>query len=119
MLNSTLTLALIVTLLGMTASFRTAFLLRLLFSLPLLCSGVPTENGLSVGRHDKSLPTRFGSQGVNMWKLHKAQRTHPLVISGDGEQRVLGDEKGFPKAQYFEQPLDHFDKNVNKTFGQR
>ncbi|CAE6415647.1 unnamed protein product [Rhizoctonia solani] len=25
----------------------------------------------------------------------------------------------FPKAHYFEQPLDHFDKSVNRTFGQR
>ncbi|CAE6425463.1 unnamed protein product [Rhizoctonia solani] len=45
--------------------------------------------------------------------------------SGDLENQQItftstrGGGNKFPKAQYFEQPLDHFDKSVNRTFGQR
>ncbi|CCO28924.1 putative MFS-type transporter C1683,03c [Rhizoctonia solani AG-1 IB] len=56
----------------------------------------------------------------------RSQVTANKVQSGgdrENHQFVLSDASGgkdkFPKAQYFKQPLDHFDKSVNNTFGQR
>jgi hypothetical protein len=81
----------------------------LVFSLSL-CSGILADRPL-----DNRLVSGFGSQGVNLWKLYNKRAGNGY----DGEQRVLGSNARDPPAHYFEQPLDHFDKTVNKTFGQR
>ncbi|CAE6410327.1 unnamed protein product [Rhizoctonia solani] len=103
-------------------------ILLILFSAPLLCSAAPSPKNTpsaSVGGRRARLHTRFGSQGVNLWKLHSQLMGDKVQVGGDREdqQFVLSDASGgkdkFPKAQYFEQPLDHFDKSVNSTFGQR
>lgn len=52
-----------------------------------------------------------------MWNL--AKRNNVNMERLNGEQRVLGGDEPKPKEYYFEQPLDHFDKSVNRTFGQR
>ncbi|QRV75051.1 Serine carboxypeptidase S28 [Ceratobasidium sp. AG-Ba] len=90
----------------------------LVFSLPL-CSAIPfgTERP---SQPDKRLASSFGSQGINLWMLHnKAVREEKL--HGSGEQQIFQGSTRIqhPPAHYFEQPLDHFDKSVNKTFGQR
>jgi hypothetical protein len=82
----------------------------LIFSLSL-CSGIQANRPL-----DNRLLSSFGSQGVNLWKLYNKRASNG---HDSGEQRVLGSNAGDPPAHYFEQPLDHFDKTVNKTFGQR
>lgn len=97
----------------MVASLNLALLV---FSLPLSVSAA------ALGRAEGPVPghrlsSHFGSQGVNLWKL---QREKARVLSGrDGAQHILGATGKGPDAQYFTQPLDHFDKSVNKTFGQR
>ncbi|QRW17932.1 Serine carboxypeptidase S28 [Rhizoctonia solani] len=75
--------------------------------------------------HHARLYTRFGSQGVNLWNLHSQLIGNKVQAGGDQEsqQFLLSDASGgkdkLLKAQYFKQPLDHFDKSVNSTFGQR
>ncbi|KAG9098271.1 hypothetical protein FS749_004258 [Ceratobasidium sp. UAMH 11750] len=99
----------------MTTTFRRALLV---YSLSL-CSAIPWSGPERPFALDKRLVSSFGSQGINLWMLHnkalgeKKQRD-------SGEQRVFQGNSGklYP-AHYFEQPLDHFDKSVNKTFGQR
>lgn len=66
----------------------------------------------------------LGAQGINLWKLEKAAASaaNPkLFTQGDGSeliQETEDDIAGF-KAQWFRQPLDHFDKSSNATFRQR
>ncbi|KIY62526.1 peptidase S28 [Cylindrobasidium torrendii FP15055 ss-10] len=55
-----------------------------------------------------------GPQGVNQWRLEEQQARSKLVVQ-DAFDLV---ETEFP-AQWFEQPLDHFDKSVRDTFQQR
>lgn len=93
-------------------------LVLLVFSLPLSVSAAV------LGRVDESvlgqrLPSRFGSQGVNLWKLQREKARVLSSASRDGGQHALGTSGEVPDAQYFTQPLDHFDESVNKTFGQR
>lgn len=95
----------------MVAGFKAALLF---FSLSL-CLAVPTE-GTRVPQ--KSFASHFGSQGVNLWKLQN-ERARSASSNADGAQRALGSAKKLPRAQYFEQPLDHFNESVNKTFRQR
>ncbi|KAJ7464832.1 serine carboxypeptidase S28-domain-containing protein [Mycena galericulata] len=66
----------------------------------------------------------LGAQGVNLWKLEKAAAsaaTPKLFTQDEGSGLILDTEDdiyGF-KAQWFRQPLDHFDKASNATFLQR
>ncbi|KAF8965115.1 serine carboxypeptidase S28-domain-containing protein [Flammula alnicola] len=60
----------------------------------------------------------LGPQGVNLWMLDKvAQNTY---IAQEGSQKTFkaDDTYDFP-AQWFKQPLDHFDKNSKHSFHQR
>lgn len=97
----------------MVASLNLALLV---FSLPL------SATAAALGRTDgpvpgKKLLSHFGSQGINLWKLQREKAR--VLSSGDDTQHILGATGKVPDAQYFTQPLDHFDKSVNKTFGQR
>ncbi|KAJ6508343.1 serine carboxypeptidase S28-domain-containing protein [Mycena sanguinolenta] len=66
----------------------------------------------------------LGAQGVNLWKLEKAAAASaagPKLLVQDGSGFHMEAEEsvaGF-KAQWFRQPVDHFDKNSNATFLQR
>ncbi|KAF4617719.1 hypothetical protein D9613_006175 [Agrocybe pediades] len=69
----------------------------------------------------------LGPQGVNLWKLEKQHAQNQKIFSKDSEsfaQKPLGVQDtsrpaaDFP-AQWFKQPLDHFDKNSKETFHQR
>ncbi|KAG9122260.1 hypothetical protein FRC07_001443, partial [Ceratobasidium sp. 392] len=98
----------------------TAFKRALLVYSLSLCSAIPFAGPERPFALDKRLVSSYGSQGVNLWMLHNkdvGEKKH----YDSGEQRVfLGSSgKQDPPAHYFEQPLDHFDKSVNKTFGQR
>jgi len=66
----------------------------------------------------------LGPQGVNLWKLDKHHRTAQNVYDAEdvlqkpflqGKTRKSYD---FP-AQWFKQPLDHFDKESKHSFHQR
>ncbi|KAG7088068.1 hypothetical protein E1B28_012099 [Marasmius oreades] len=67
----------------------------------------------------------LGAQGVNLWRLEKAQAASPrrsgarrVVIQGDTTAAVQARQDEFPE-QWFEQPTDHFDKKNTGTFKQR
>ncbi|KAG6816404.1 hypothetical protein H0H87_006208 [Tephrocybe sp. NHM501043] len=66
----------------------------------------------------------LGPQGVNLWKLEKAQaakvskESPSLVLQGTEATQGLRDTSEFD-ARWFEQPLDHFKKGSNHTFLQR
>ncbi|KAG8748275.1 hypothetical protein FRC10_007665 [Ceratobasidium sp. 414] len=94
----------------------TAFKRALLAYSLSLCSAIPSSGPERPFALDRRLVSSFGSQGINLWMLHN----NPLGEKkcGSGEQRVFQGGKQYP-AHYFEQPLDHFDKSANKTFGQR
>ncbi|KEP49622.1 serine carboxypeptidase S28 [Rhizoctonia solani 123E] len=100
-------------------------ILLLLLSAPHLGSAAPSpkstlsakNNGQRASRH-----THFGSQGINLLRLHNQHIDGTAQSDEDLEnQQFIFSSSGnkFPKAHYFEQPLDHFDKSVNRTFGQR
>ncbi|KAF5344869.1 hypothetical protein D9758_011575 [Tetrapyrgos nigripes] len=60
---------------------------------------------------------RLGPQGVNLWKLNqKKSSLQRRLLVQETSAFSLADE--FP-AQWFEQPLDHFDKSRTDTFQQR
>ncbi|ELU40379.1 serine carboxypeptidase s28 domain-containing protein [Rhizoctonia solani AG-1 IA] len=108
-----------------TTMTRFKTILLILFSAPLLCSAAPSpKNTHSASRsgHHARLYTRFGSQGVNLWNLHSQLIGNKVQAGGDREsqQFLLSDASGgkdkLLKAQYFKQPLDHFDKSVNIAF---
>ncbi|KAJ7617546.1 serine carboxypeptidase S28-domain-containing protein [Mycena polygramma] len=88
--------------------------------LPVLLLGVSVQATLD---HLRLL----GPQGVNLWKLEKqatAPSSRAKFFVQDGSQDNFGltrdtdDVAGF-KAQWFRQPVDHFDKTSNVTFLQR
>ncbi|CAE7121416.1 unnamed protein product [Rhizoctonia solani] len=103
---------------------RFTSILLLLFSAPHLGSAAPSpkttlsanNNGQRISRY-----IHFGSQGINLRRLH-SQESSMLHSGGDLENQQFvfsGGGNKFPKAHYFEQPIDHFDKSVNRTFRQR
>ncbi|KAL5634935.1 hypothetical protein ACGC1H_002833 [Rhizoctonia solani] len=104
---------------------RFKFILLLLLSVPHLGSGAPSpEKTLSARNNGQraSRYTHFGSQGINLWRLHNQHTDGTAQPDGYLENKQFIFSSGgnkFPKAHYFEQPLDHFDKSVNRTFGQR
>ncbi|KAF8885674.1 serine carboxypeptidase S28-domain-containing protein [Gymnopilus junonius] len=72
----------------------------------------------------------LGPQGVNLWQLDKLEATRKSTFSKDTEE--LGAQKSFSyedsykkkleydfPAQWFRQPLDHFDTNSKESFHQR
>ncbi|KAK7022095.1 serine carboxypeptidase S28-domain-containing protein [Favolaschia claudopus] len=68
----------------------------------------------------------LGPQGVNLWKLEKAYAAarstlNPKFVVQDGSssESVLSEDVAGFKAQWFRQPVDHFDKNSDATFRQR
>lgn len=66
----------------------------------------------------------LGPQGVNLWKLEKAAAAAAagpkfMVQDGSGFHMDAEDNVAGFKAQWFRQPVDHFDKNSNATFRQR
>lgn len=67
----------------------------------------------------------FGGQGVNLLKIRDQQRQRRSSSQGLLLQQTsdiytppTSLEEKYP-AQYFEQPLDHFDVSVNQSFRQR
>ncbi|KAJ3510022.1 hypothetical protein NLJ89_g4906 [Agrocybe chaxingu] len=84
-----------------------------------------------VGLVDALTPNQLrvlGPQGVNLWKLDKNtpiptfRKEHEFTFQ-DSEQVPLNSESKSKKpefrAQWFKQPLDHFDKHSKHTFHQR
>lgn len=67
----------------------------------------------------------LGPQGVNLVKLDqyhsKLAAAQGQLAPQDGTQQPLTDAKKKPefRAQWFQQPLDHFDKKSKHTFHQR
>jgi len=85
-----------------------------------LCLTVSSEGAFSQVDRGRIL----GPQGVNLWKLDKH---HKVAQNIYGAQDVLQKPSRVPKtpvnydflAQWFKQPLDHFDNNSNHNFHQR
>ncbi|KAJ7069481.1 serine carboxypeptidase S28-domain-containing protein [Mycena amicta] len=82
----------------------------------------------------RSFDRLLGAQGINLWKLENAAvKSSPKFTIQDGSQSLYSlapqenddeddenaDKKAGFKAQWFRQPLDHFDKSVNATWLQR
>ncbi|KAG6818369.1 hypothetical protein H0H93_005520 [Arthromyces matolae] len=68
----------------------------------------------------------LGPQGVNLWRLEKAKAAKVLkkplsfiVQEAEGTQGARARAVTDFEAQWFEQPLDHFDKSSEYTFLQR
>ena len=72
----------------------------------------------------------LGPQGVNLWQLDRLSASTKSIFSKDakdfGTQKSFGSEEAYRKkprfdfpAQWFRQPLDHFDKHSKETFHQR
>lgn len=72
----------------------------------------------------------LGPQGVNLWQLDNLKATRKSIFSKDteelGAQKSLNSEGSYKKkpqyefpAQWFRQPLDHFDKHSKESFHQR
>lgn len=68
----------------------------------------------------------LGPQGVNLWKLDAYSKEKALrggrFVAQDAQAPLFGTKEdkryNFP-AQWFEQPLDHFDKGISDRFHQR
>ncbi|KZV92275.1 hypothetical protein EXIGLDRAFT_769142 [Exidia glandulosa HHB12029] len=61
----------------------------------------------------------LGAQSINLWQLDQlAKKPAVLVVQGD-PQWALDQLQPTFKAQWFKQPLDHFDKSRKETFLQR
>ncbi|KAJ7213888.1 serine carboxypeptidase S28-domain-containing protein [Mycena pura] len=60
----------------------------------------------------------LGAQGINLWRLEQASAAASKFTVQDSFGYEPDSFAGF-KAQWFEQPLDHFDKTSNATFLQR
>ncbi|KAF7298731.1 hypothetical protein MIND_00820600 [Mycena indigotica] len=100
--------------------------LRVLPLLSLVCASVSLARNFDEVR-------LLGAQAVNLWKLEKAAaklRASPkFTVQGptdgfapqeeDDEDNEEADTKAGFSAQWFTQPLDHFDKSVNATWPQR
>ena len=64
----------------------------------------------------------LGPQGVNLWKLNRAQRHLDDALSDSTQHSfsISRVAKQYPfRAQWFQQPLDHFDKSSKYSFHQR
>lgn len=64
----------------------------------------------------------LGPQGINLWKLDHQLRSVEIAKDFDfGAQEPLNQAaSGYDfRAEWFQQPLDHFDKSVNHTWHQR
>ena len=80
------------------------------FSLAIVCNAASESDQIRL----------LGPQGVNLWKLDNSPTTQSLFVSQDATQQPLKEKKPSKfRAQWFEQPLDHFDKNSKHTFHQR
>ncbi|KJA23225.1 hypothetical protein HYPSUDRAFT_137830 [Hypholoma sublateritium FD-334 SS-4] len=80
------------------------------FSLAVICKAASESDQIRL----------LGPQGVNLWKLDNRPKTQTLFVSQDAPQQPLKGKKPSKfRAQWFEQPLDHFDKNSEHTFHQR
>ncbi|KAG5350295.1 hypothetical protein C0989_011719 [Termitomyces sp. Mn162] len=66
----------------------------------------------------------LGPQGINLWKLERAQaakvskESASFVLQGAEDHQGARADSDF-EARWFEQPLDHFSKESNHTFLQR
>jgi hypothetical protein len=74
--------------------------------------------------HAASEPDTFrnmGAQGVNLWRLKKSHSPDPfgLRIQDDISTNARHGHDSQFAAQWFRQPLDHFDNSTRKTFSQR
>ena len=61
-----------------------------------------------------------GPQDVNLWRLEQLNsrpRSGSLTLQDSVPFHILNSAEFSP--QWFEQPLDHFDKSIKDTFGQR
>ena len=80
------------------------------FSLAIVCNAASESDQIRL----------LGPQGVNLWKLDNSPTTQSLFVSQDATQQPLKEKKPSKfRAQWFEQPLNHFDKNSKHTFHQR
>ena len=91
-----------------------------------LCLGAQAQ-ALSYGpNRDSHMVHILGPQGVNLWKLdhsQSAQNSRPFVQDSHSQIPLDFEDKdknpgGF-RAQWFEQPLDHFDSKSQHVFHQR
>lgn len=101
----------------------------------VLCLGAQTQ-ALSYGpSRDSHLIHILGPQGVNLWKLENSKLSHAIqgqrsaqnsrLFLQDSQSQVRLDLEdkdknvgGF-RAQWFQQPLDHFDPKSQHAFHQR
>ena len=88
----------------------------------VLCLGA---QALSYGT-SRTIPSTLGPQGVNLWKLDHSKLFHALLIQDTQSQIPLNLEdkdkdprKSNFRAQWFQQPLDHFDNKSQHMFHQR
>jgi hypothetical protein len=93
----------------------------------VLCLGAQAQ-ALSYGPNRDSLIHILGPQGVNLWKLDHSKHSRLFVQDSQSSQIPLDfedeDKKKNPGnfgflAQWFQQPLDHFDKKSQHVFHQR
>lgn len=79
------------------------------------------------GAAGRNLVHTLGAQGVNLWKLDNQAKATPLRVAKEpafGAQEPLtkldSKQRTYDfRAEWFEQPLDHFDKSSRHTFHQR
>jgi len=90
---------------------------------------------LACGAYGTSWLTNLGSQAVNFWRLNQPEQgtsrsefpSHKVITIQDGYRLTEKDSWDFEsklaltefQPQWFEQPLDHFDKSNTHTFQQR
>lgn len=65
----------------------------------------------------------LGPQGVNLWRLNHAAQRHSQDDLSDSAQHSFSTSRAAKKysfrSQWFQQPLDHFDKSSKHSFHQR
>ena len=102
-----------------------------------LCLGAQAQ-ALSYGpNRDSHMVHILGPQGVNLWKLDHSKPSHTIhgqqsaqnsrLFVQDSQSQIRFDSAGEDKdknpggfrAQWFQQPLDHFDSKSQHVFHQR
>ena len=103
----------------------------------VLCFGAQAQALLYGPNRDSHMVHILGPQGVNLWKLDHSKPSHSihgqrlaqnsrLFVQDSQSQTLLDSEDkddnprdyGF-RAQWFQQPLDHFDPKSEHVFHQR
>lgn len=95
----------------------------------VLCLGAQAQALLYGPNRDSHMIHILGPQGVNLWKLDHSKPSHAnsrfIVQDSQSQIRLDFEDKdedsgdyGF-RAQWFQQPLDHFDPKSQHVFHQR